>query len=304
MLMLQNLVLEQHTLIAAAQQLDGAFDVHQRLAEIDRANARIGRRVLSIGVLAGAGLGPHQEPAALADVVRHASLRIEGHPRVRIGESTDVAVVPEAVEPLSMALAELLDNAARHSPPGSLLTVDARAGEHSATIVIDDSGEGMTAEQLHHVSGLLSGRHPVDLWKSGDPPQYGLALVALLSARYEFHAFVGAQSPYGGVRAIVHLPSDLLVPRPAGSGTADHGPAGAPAGAVDDLGRPMGRFVKRVESPRPHVAGVGLPDMPSEPAPSAPDIAAVVSESDPGRGPDPLGLPDACGEASGEEPAS
>jgi hypothetical protein len=219
---------------------------------MDHANARFGLRVQSLGLLAGAGLGDCPDPAALTDVVHQASFRIQDHARVRFGAPVGAAVVAEAVEPLAMATAELLDNAARHSDPDTLVTVETRAGKGGATIVIDDSGPGMTAEQLQRASDLLGGRQPVSLSRLDDPPQYGLAVVGLLSARYGFRAFVGAQSPGGGVRAIIHLPAELLVgqveEQAAAESTSD-GAAEPPQWAIDDLARPMGQFVKDIGLP-------------------------------------------------------
>jgi hypothetical protein len=50
----------------------------------------------------------------------------------------------------------------------------------------------------------------VDINRLGDPPQVGFAVVGVLAARYGFTVSVDTRSPYGGVRAVVFLPTELL----------------------------------------------------------------------------------------------
>jgi hypothetical protein len=50
----------------------------------------------------------------------------------------------------------------------------------------------------------------VDINRLGDPPRVGFAVVGVLAARYGFSVSVDTRSPYGGVRAVVFLPSVLL----------------------------------------------------------------------------------------------
>ncbi|NEE60498.1 ATP-binding protein, partial [Streptomyces sp. SID8455] len=50
------------------------------------------------------------------------------------------------------------------------------------------------------------------------PPQFGFAVSGMLAARYGFRVSVDSVSPYGGVRAVVLIPDELLtteVPQPA-----------------------------------------------------------------------------------------
>lgn len=52
---------------------------------------------------------------------------------------------------IAQVLANLLDNALRHTPPTGRVEVAASSGEERLTIRISDTGEGITAEHLPHV---------------------------------------------------------------------------------------------------------------------------------------------------------
>jgi signal transduction histidine kinase len=54
-------------------------------------------------------------------------------------------------ERLGQVLANLLDNALRHTPPGGTVTLHGEAVGDRARLVVADDGEGIPAEQLPHV---------------------------------------------------------------------------------------------------------------------------------------------------------
>src|SRR5258705_474962 len=74
----------------------------------------------SLVVLGGESPGRQwADPMPVLSVLRGAMSRIIDYRRVDLGEPPDVAVLGRAVEPVAHALAELLDNATRYSPPES-----------------------------------------------------------------------------------------------------------------------------------------------------------------------------------------
>jgi hypothetical protein len=108
------------------------------------------------------------------------------------------------------AVATLLDNAARYSPPGSFVDVTFQEGHHGVTIIIDDAGVRMNSEQLDSARRILSGQEPVDLHRFGPHPKIGFPTVAALSRRYGFQASIDGSSPFGGTRAALFIPEVLL----------------------------------------------------------------------------------------------
>ncbi|WP_372410149.1 ATP-binding protein [Streptomyces luteireticuli] len=209
---LQGLAHEQQLAISTMQDRHDNPEVLRDLLEIDHTNSQFGRRAQAIGVLCGSWPGRQRVASPLTDVVRGATSRIRDYRRVRVhgpaGES--LAVVSRAVEPVVLAVAELLDNAARHSQPSTTVEVSLQPVHNGACVVIDDAGVGMDRQEVERAVALLSGRRGVDVSRLGDPPQFGFPVIGALAARYGFSVSVDTRSPYGGVRAVLFLPVALL----------------------------------------------------------------------------------------------
>ncbi|MEV5240584.1 ATP-binding protein [Streptomyces cinnamoneus] len=207
---LQGLAHEQQLAISEMQDRHDNPDVLRDLLEIDHANSQFGRRAQAIAVLCGSWPGRQRVASPLTDVVRGATSRIRDYRRVRVHGQDGIAVVSRAVEPVVLAVAELLDNAARHSQPNTTVEVSLQPVHNGACVVIDDAGVGMDGREVQQAVAMLSGRRPVDVSRLGDPPQFGFPVIGVLAARYGFSVSVDTRSPYGGVRAVLFLPSALL----------------------------------------------------------------------------------------------
>ncbi len=267
---LQGLANEQQLSISDMQDRHDDPDVLRDLLEIDHANSQFGRRAQAIAVLCGSWPGRQRRVSPLSDVVRGAKSRVRDYRRVQVRTQLELAVVSRAVEPVVLAVAELLDNAARHSQPNTTVEVNLQAAHNGACIVIDDAGVGMDAREVQRAGQLLSGQQEVDVTRLGDPPQFGFAVIGVLAARYGFSVSVDTRSPYGGVRAVLFLPSALLtqpepdaepaaVPAPAAtSTTARTVPTAAPSVAAtpEPLRHTAGGLPKR----RRRAAGTDRPD--------------------------------------------
>jgi hypothetical protein len=206
----QSLANEQQLAISRMQALHDDPDVLEGLLKIDHMNAQLGRRAQASAVLCGSWPGLQRSASPLTDVVRGATSRIRDYLRVQVHSQVSDAVVSRAVEPVVLAVAELLDNAARHSQPNTPVEVNFQPAHNGMAIVIDDAGVAMNSEELKRASRLLSGQEAVDINRLGDPPQVGFAVIGVLAARYGFSVSVDTRSPYGGVRAVLFLPTALL----------------------------------------------------------------------------------------------
>jgi hypothetical protein len=273
---LQGLANEQQVSISEMQDRHDNPDVLHDLLEIDHANAQFGRRAQAIAVLCGSWPGRQRTASPMTDVVRGAKSRIRDYRRVQVHALTDIGVVSRAVEPVVLAVAELLDNAARHSQPNTSVEVSLQPVHNGACIVIDDAGVGMDGLEVQRAAGLLSGQRAVDVSRLGDPPQFGFAVVGLLAARYGFSVSVDTRSPYGGVRAVLFLPSALLthidadVPAAAAPGAQDAYEAEAAAPLRTIPSRPTRR---RRAAPQA-AAEAQAPAAPQAPAPAPAQAAA------------------------------
>jgi hypothetical protein len=207
----QSLAAEQQVAVSGMQEQHNDPAVLEGLLRIDHANSQLGRRAQVLAVLCGAWPGTQRSAAELSDVVRGAVSRIRDYLRIEVRVEVPVAVVDTHVEPVVLAVAELLDNAARSSQTGTLVRVHAELGHNGVSVIIDDAGVGMTSEQVVRAARLLSGREPVDIRRLGNPPRTGFAVCGVLVAKYGFQVSVDANSPYGGVRAVIFVPNTLLV---------------------------------------------------------------------------------------------
>ncbi|MFE7761659.1 ATP-binding protein [Streptomyces sp. NPDC057438] len=213
---IQALASEQQVSISEMQDRHDDPDVLRDLLEVDHANAQFGRRAQAVAVLCGSWPGRQRATSPLVEVVRGATSRIRDYRRVRVHGQVGIAVVSRAVEPVVLAVAELLDNAARHSQPHTTVEVDVQHVHNGACVVIDDAGVGMDAHAVGRATRLLGGHGEVDVTRLGDPPQFGFAVIGVLARRYGFTVSVDTRSPYGGVRAVAFLPTALLTqPEPA-----------------------------------------------------------------------------------------
>ncbi|MFF3326317.1 ATP-binding protein [Streptomyces sp. NPDC002889] len=268
---LQALANEQQLSISDMQDRHDDPHVLQDLLEIDHANAQFGRRAQAIAVLCGSWPGRQRAASPLLDVVRGATSRIRDYRRVNVQSRVDMDVVSRAVEPVVLAVAELLDNAARHSQPNTTVEVGIQPAHNGVSIVVDDAGVGMEALETEEAARRLSGQEDIDINRLSDPPQFGFALIGVLAARYGFTVSVDSQSPYGGVRAVLFLPNTLInrvrftgPPIPLqGASTPDAPkpvPLGAPeAPAVRDAADQPGSVMAPV-LPRPAAESSAFPE--------------------------------------------
>lgn len=268
---IQALANEQQVSISEMQDRHDHPDVLRDLLEIDHTNAQFGRRAQAIAVLCGSWPGRQRATSALIEVVRGATSRIRDYRRIRIIGQVDIAVESRAVEPVVLAIAELLDNAARHSQPNTTVEVNVQSVHNGACVVIDDAGVGMDGQATEDAAELLSGRHAVDVTRLDDPPQFGFAVIGVLAARYGFSVSVDTRSPYGGVRAVVFVPAALLthvdtaaaaVPEPAPTAepartsprTAEPASASAEATTAGGLPKRRRRAPRAATDPEPATA--------------------------------------------------
>ncbi|WP_374991062.1 sensor histidine kinase [Streptomyces sp. LHD-70] len=198
-------------------------DVFGDLLRIDHGTALIGRLADSIAVLGGARPGRQWSRAVpLYSVMRGAMSRIIDYQRVELHSVSDIAVVGTAVEPLIHALAELLDNATRYSPPQTKVHLTAVDVQSGIAVEIEDGGVSMSEEARGRAERMLKqAQQGIDVYDLGESPRLGLAVVGRLSQAYGFQVSL-RPSAYGGVRAVLIVPQDLITTVAQATGLA-HG---------------------------------------------------------------------------------
>ncbi|MBR7839739.1 hypothetical protein KDL01_41215, partial [Actinospica durhamensis] len=190
------------------------------LLHLDHATALVGRLADSLAVLGGERAGRRwTKPAPLLDVFRGAMSRITEYRRVTIGRLPEqAAVAGDAVEGLVHALAELLDNATRYSPPDTHVVLSAASLPDGLVIEVEDSGVGLGPEAQARAALVLASENAgLEVAALGTTPRLGLAVVGRLARAIGFEVTL-EPGDGGGVRASILLPNRLVTearPEPA-----------------------------------------------------------------------------------------
>ncbi|OIJ64506.1 sensor histidine kinase [Streptomyces mangrovisoli] len=191
-------------------------EVFDDLLRIDHGTALIGRLADSISVLGGGRPGRQwPAPVPLYSVLRGAMSRILDYRRIELHSIAAVNIKGVSVEPVIHAAAELLDNATRYSPPQTKVHVTAVEVQTGVAIEIEDAGVSLSEEARARAEGMLErAKAGVDLQDLGDTPRLGLAVVGRLCSAYDMQVSLRA-SAYGGVRAVMIVPSAMMTSEPA-----------------------------------------------------------------------------------------
>ncbi|MBO2461529.1 ATP-binding protein [Actinomadura violacea] len=183
-------------------------------ARVEHAAAQQARYAQSVVTLAGEWPGQQwQNDEPLVEVVRAASGRMTAFDRVQVAGDREVAVASPIVETVIHLIAELLANAAQSSPPTTAVQVQVYRVQRGAVVEIDDAGLGLRDNELSALRQVAAGQRPVRLEDMGAVPQTGLAVVGRYARRHNIGVDLAA-SPYGGVRAIVLIPQNLVTTVP------------------------------------------------------------------------------------------
>lgn len=187
-------------------------ELAQTLFALDHENEQSLRRAQVAAVVCGAWVGLAREESHLVDAVTGGQARLVGYHRVQVHNHLEpgTALVSHAVEPVAIIVAELLDNALRHSSPDTAVVVNLERVHHGVTVTVDDAGVGMASDERAAAQRLVAGDHQILLSDLGDPPRMGLAAIGRLTRQFDVSVDLSTPSPYGGVRAVLLVKSHLL----------------------------------------------------------------------------------------------
>ncbi|MFF2078348.1 ATP-binding protein [Kitasatospora sp. NPDC058162] len=189
--------------------------VFDDLLRLDHGNALVGRLADSIAVLSGARPGRQwTRPIALYSVLRGGMSRILEYQRVDLHPVAQISVTGPAVEPLIHAVAELLDNATRYSPPHTHVHLSASEVQSGIAIEVEDGGLGLTDEARSRAErSMREAMVSKDFDDLTESPRLGFAILGRLCQAYGFQVSL-RRSAYGGVRAVLVVPQELLTTAP------------------------------------------------------------------------------------------
>ncbi len=201
---LANLELLQASLEEPAQEDERAM-VDSAL----RSSTRMSRLVGDLLLLARADAGRigARTRCDLAEVAGNAAAEVAptiGERELRV-ENERPLLVDGNPDELHRLVLNLLDNAARHTPPGSRIELRLRAEGSSAVVEVADDGPGVPAELREQIfERFVRGEGPADT-AIGGGSGLGLAIVSAV-ARSHGGSAVAGESDLGGALFRVRLP--------------------------------------------------------------------------------------------------
>lgn len=175
----------------ALLEVDGVlatFAALLRIAEVEAGSRAVGFRDVDVGVLC------QKLHEAYASAIEDGSrtLSIDTAPGL---------IVRGDPELLTQAIANLIENAARHTPAGSAITLTANRGAGAVELIVADNGPGIPPELHEAVLGRFARLDP-----SRGSPGHGLGL-ALVAAVAELHgAALRLEDNRPGLRAVMNIP--------------------------------------------------------------------------------------------------
>jgi two-component system sensor histidine kinase BaeS len=175
---------------------------------------RLGRLVADIAAVSHAEerslhLDPHPQP--LADLAAEAAAAIQARYRakgvyLRLDCAPDTPAVAADAHRLGEALANLLDNALRHTPPGGTVTVTTGPGSQSgrpvAQLTVADTGDGFDPQT---VGRLFERFYRADAARVRDGAGSGIGLTITKAIVTAHHGTLHAASPGPGQGATFRI---------------------------------------------------------------------------------------------------
>lgn len=220
-----------------------------------------------------------RNPVPLSAVIRGAISETEEYARVQVGRISKISVVGSVVADLIHLVAELVENATSFSPPESRVEVTGMVVGRGVCVEITDQGLGMATEQLEQTNALLQAPPSFGVEDLSQDSRMGLLVVSQIAQRHELSVRL-RESDYGGIRAIVLVPTSLTVreEEPAalttGGAGVDNGAGNAPVPSHGrsngHIGQPLGRHdAARGNVPSTHGGNVRGEDHSRESRPDA-----------------------------------
>ncbi|WP_319943006.1 sensor histidine kinase [Nocardia aurantia] len=177
---------------------------------LDHLATRERRNAENLIILGGGKPGRQwRRPVPLMELVRSAVAETLDYARVNTHRLPRVFVLGNVVADLMHLLAELVDNATAFSPPQSRVDVTGNSVGKGVVVEVSDQGMGMPPDELERVNEML--RNPPDfgLATLSADSRLGLFVVAQLATRHGISVRL-TDSDYGGIRAIVLIPVELI----------------------------------------------------------------------------------------------
>ena len=256
-------------------------DLLHTLFVIDHLVTRTRRALESLAVLGGETPRQVRQPLLLSTVLRQAVAEIEQYQRVRVVMPSSRLMLPGYAGPSVIhLLAELVENAAKFSPPETQVIMRAEEVPAGLVVEIEDRGLPMSPEKRERMNQLLAAPDDVDVQVQLADGQTGLLVAARIAQQHGIRVEL-RRNLMGGTQAVVVLPGALLVaPKAVQTPASAEAPAPSrPAVPVQARAADAGqRDMQRPQTANP--AGTVLPRRP-RPSTAAPAASGPHPEGHP-----------------------
>jgi signal transduction histidine kinase len=275
----QIVVHQQLEVLDIAEAKQGDPEHLELLFRLDHLTTRARRNAENLLVLGGGQAGRKwRNPVSLEEVVRGAVSETKDLARVSAVRLPDVRVLGAVVADLTHLLAELVDNATSFSPPDAPAAVRGNRVGRGVVVEIEDQGLGIRFEERERHNRLLHDPPDFQEMALSGQRRLGLFVVGQLAARHGITVSL-QESVYGGITAIVLIPTKVLEPDAGVDNSPMHD--GTPAGprAVSRHRRP-GFAPTAAIDPVPRVAGTRDAQLPPWPKDEPKDEPVLARQAD------------------------
>jgi two-component system, OmpR family, sensor histidine kinase BaeS len=166
------------------------------------------------------------DPAVLATAAIQAAEPAFAAKRVTLQAAVDCGLPQVSVDPdrLGEVLANLLDNALRHTPSGGLVEVTAVGRDDEVEVAVTDTGEGIPPELLERVFERFFRVDPARSRNSGGGSGLGLTISRAIAEAHGGRMWAESAGRGRGTRLVVRLPTiPHQAQRPAGPASRGDG---------------------------------------------------------------------------------
>lgn len=179
----------------------------ERLA--DRALAEVGRMNATVEALLrlarADAVAPSRADAALAALIDAAIDRAGRAAPVEVAPIGEAPPLHVDVEAVSVALANLIANAARHTAPGTAVAIAVEVGPRAVAIIVDDHGPGVAAADRTRIFQPFARGGTASDRARGDGVGLGLSVARRIAVSHGGDVTV-SDAPGGGARFVLTLP--------------------------------------------------------------------------------------------------
>lgn len=206
----QAMVHQQLVLLDRAERDEENPDRLEMLFTLDHLATRVRRNAENLVILGGEQPGRRwRNPVPLVELVRGAVAESADYQRIHTAKLPDVRIVGPAVGDLIHLIAELTDNATAFSPTETRVEISAALVGRGIALEIRDQGIGLSNDELAERNATLANPPDFSVADLSGDARLGLFVVGRLATRHRISVRL-AHSDYGGIKAIVIVPSSLI----------------------------------------------------------------------------------------------